>query len=159
MGRPPTPTALKVIRGTDRQDRTNAQEPKPKAGARPPAWLSRDARKHWRRIAPVLDELGILTVADAESLALLCDSLAEYLDASARIESDGMVYETTTERGSVMLRKHPAIEIKATARTAIDRLLTGFGMNPAARSRVSAAKDAESDPFDEFLSDARRAAR
>ena len=81
MGRLPTPTALKDIRGTRRRDRETGVEPTPptmELGVRPPAWV-RDARarRAWRYLQALLIAQKLLSDLDAMSLALLVDAFGE----------------------------------------------------------------------------------
>jgi phage terminase small subunit len=132
VGRPRKPTALKVLHGTDRADRANPSEPRPALGAEPPPWLPETgvAREAWDRLAAVLTEMKVLTVADAEALALACVALADYLDAPSDADN---------------WRRADA---------AWKRYLYGlrdFGLTPASRSKVSAAPAGESDPLEKWV--------
>lgn len=134
VGRPPTPTALKVLRGTAQHNpgRINRAEPHPTVGAAPPPWLPRSgpARRAWRRLAPVLTRMRVLTEADAEALALVCMALQEYLEA--RADAEGW----------------------RRADAAAKRYLTGlraFGLTPADRARIATLPDEEKDPTQAWL--------
>src|SRR5262245_7494296 len=75
-GRLPIPTRLKRLANT-RKDRINALEPQyPPSSLRPPAELKGLALEHWRELAPVLRELGLLTVADRFAMVQLCNAYA-----------------------------------------------------------------------------------
>jgi phage terminase small subunit len=84
-GRKPKPTALKLIQGTYRPDRANANEPKPKAGISPcPKFLQGEARETYRKVSKKLARIGLMTEIDEMALAMLCQSWAEYLEASEK---------------------------------------------------------------------------
>jgi P27 family predicted phage terminase small subunit len=167
MARPRKPTALHVLAGTDRPDRANPNEPQPailSGTVRSPTWLKNPrARRAWRQLAADLTAQRLLTVLDPTSLGLLCDAFADYLDARDVIEREGAYYDSTTEGGGTITRRHPAVEDRKDAWVRTDRMLGRFGMNPVERSRVHAATAAATDPFEEFLTRTadgrRRAAR
>src|SRR6266516_3958634 len=75
------PTALRRARGA-RPDRLNASEPTPSAKPPvPPRWLSPEARKVWRRLAPDLHRQGVLTHWDVELFAVFCDVVDQWTRA------------------------------------------------------------------------------
>ena len=151
MGRPPTPTQLKVVRNTQRKDRANAKEPKPPtshATNRAPAWISSSARPWWRRLRPLLTKMQVLTDADPTALGLLCDALAEYVAARDQLVKSGRTYETVSESGSLMIRAHPAVAIQADAWRRAKLMLTEFGLTPASRAKVTVADAGPADPLE-----------
>lgn len=151
-GRPRKPTALHVLEGTDRPDRTNRNEPTPTlTDDKPPVWLKGRGRKGWRWIAPVVADMKILTDADKAALALLCDALGDYTECQEALRRDGRFYETLTKLGERMIKPHPAVAQASDAWRRAARMMVEFGMTPSARSRVKAAAEKEVDPFEAFL--------
>ena len=60
-GRKPKPTALKVLEGNPGGRPLNLNEPKPvKKAPRCPSWLEDEAKKEWKRMGKVLEQLGLL---------------------------------------------------------------------------------------------------
>lgn len=57
-------------------------------------------------------------------------------------------YTTTTEKGSLMIRPHPAMAIRSDAWKRVVAMLDRFGMNPSAKTRVSATAPVEADPLE-----------
>lgn len=86
----PTPSELKLVRGTARADRMNKAEPKPpslEVGTKPPAWLKGARRRRaWQELAALLRDQRLLTVLDAAALALLVDAYGDYVEASDLIQ-------------------------------------------------------------------------
>lgn len=165
-GRPRKPTAIHVLEGTDRPDRMNPHEPMPAVlvGATPPAWVKGKARQSWKQIAAILTDMRVLTVADVPGLAMVCDALAEYIEARAAVQKHGMVYESKAvkivhtrdgdevEIVTLMLRSRPEVAIASDAWRRAMMGLTQFGLTPASRAKVSAIGDeAEEDPFEKLL--------
>ncbi len=185
MGRLPKPTTLKALEGTQRADRLNHAEPQAPAlqiGARPPSWLRGTRRRQaWAELSALLRDAQVLTVLDALALAELVDAYGDYIEASdvvmgracafcgepltskrrctapvAGHEGGRRYYTTVTDAGSLMIRPHPAMAIRANAWERIVKMLDRFGMAPAPRARVSAAKAEDHDPVAEFLDGRRR---
>jgi P27 family predicted phage terminase small subunit len=100
-GRPPKPTALKVLEGNPGKRGLNQSEPKPPEGpVKAPNWLRGRGRTAWKWIAPVLEPMGVLTTADTHALALLCDAYAEYIESRAVVRRLGATYESRVFRAS-----------------------------------------------------------
>lgn len=136
MGRNPVPTALKILTGTAAHNpqRINKDEPHPRVGATPPPWLPKRGVAHaaWLRLEPILTRMRVLTEADAEALALGCMALAEYLDSPS--EADNW-------------RRADA------AWTRYMKMLSSFGMTPAARAKVSTAVSESTDPLERWAAE------
>jgi len=138
------PTALKIIEGTARADRTNPAEPKPPiALLDAPEHLSAQARETWGAVAPILVRMRVLTIADPIALERLCEAYAETRALRAVVEAEGYTYETQNIAGERMLRANPAVGMLADADRRLLGYLRAFGMTPADRSRVSAAPETE----------------
>jgi P27 family predicted phage terminase small subunit len=148
------PTALKVLEGTYRPDRSR-REPRPPAGIpEAPAWLGEQARETWAELAPVLESMRVLTSADRLALALASDAVAEYQAARAVVAKEGATYRTITEGGSVLFRQRPEVAVAQDAWRRGLRALTEFGLTPASRGRIDVGPgDAAGgpDPVDEFF--------
>lgn len=156
-GRKPKPTALKKLQGNPGKRELNAREPQaPRGVPACPEFLTERGRRGWASLAPTLDEMGVLTMADATALSLLCDAWAEYLDAREVVNGEGMTYATRTEGkdgadGSVMYRKRPEVEIAQDAWRRVMKALAEFGLTPSSRSRIKLPGLPDPvDPFDEF---------
>lgn len=156
MPNPRTPTRLKVIRGTARRDRANPAEPQPvlvPENARPPEWLELSplARRAWRDLVRHLRSMAVMTNPDRIAVALLADALASYVEAKATVVKEGSTYETVGEKGGMMIRKHPAVEIGAEASRFAKIMLGEFGLTPASRSKVSHIEGGAKDPTQAWL--------
>jgi P27 family predicted phage terminase small subunit len=143
-GRKPTPTALRVLRGNPRKRPINAAEPTPAllADADPPAWLARAAKKEWRRVAPMLTRLGVLTETDAAALAAYCEAWVTWHTATKAMRKSGMVAERQTENGPVLITS-PYVKIAHEAMSQMRAFLVEFGMTPSARARIHTAAPAD----------------
>lgn len=144
------PTALKIAEGTFRADRANPNEPKPKPVApKCPDWLAPEAKKEWRKLAPVLERLGILTEIDGNTLAAYCETVAQVKAASIALRD--LPFEHPNYRKvAVTLEK---------ARDAMRHLGAELGLSPASRGRLNVAEpEEEDDPMELILRRSDRAA-
>ncbi len=144
MARKPKPTHLKAVTGTTRGKPTEAT-PARLSGTAPPAFLSDRARAHWPELADLLAGLGVLSDGDLTALGLLCETLAEWIEAGQTIARHGATYECQTEAGATMFRAHPAVAQRNDAARRLQSLLSEFGLTPSARAKVSGLPDLRDD--------------
>lgn len=145
-GRKPNPTALKVLRGNPGRRPLNKSEPQPARAEdlAPPRALKGAAAEEWKRIAPKLQRLGLLTEIDDSALTAYCVTWARWLDAETQIREHGMVLKG--RKGAPILS--PYLGIAARTMQQLKQWLEQFGMTPSSRSRVKT--DAGSKPADRF---------
>src|SRR5690606_6965796 len=101
MGRRAKPVELLVLNGRKHLTKKEIQARRegearlrpPADAVKPPSWLSKEARKVWRRAVASLGPLDILTNADVEQLAVFCDAVARYAECSRIIEREGLIVE------------------------------------------------------------------
>lgn len=89
-GRPRKPVNLHILQGTHRSDRHRQPDNLPVGDVKAPEWLTEAALQEWVRLAPMLEKLRVLTVADADALGQLCEAQAELKVgiASGRFNTD-----------------------------------------------------------------------
>ena len=152
-GRKPKPTALKVIQGTYRPDRANPSEPRPRPGIPPcPKFLQGEAREAYRKTAKKLARIGLLTELDDMALSMLCQSWAEYLEATDQVRKTGMLVKSPN--GFPVFNPYLVIANQAVKK--VRSLLAEFGMSPSSRSRIAATgagHENESGEWMELLDD------
>lgn len=166
-GRPPTPTYLKIVKGTTRSHKRGGKpaghEPTaPRSPLIPPEHLSPRALDAWGRIGPMLDRLGVLTTADEMALGELCNAFADVLEARASLarpviadgtviaEAGAVTYMTPTREGP-MPRPRPELRLIAAASRRFEAMLGQFGLSPATRSKISLAGGTTTDPTDNYF--------
>lgn len=146
-GRPPKPTALKLLDGNPGKRPLNRHEPKPRPVAPTcPAWLSAEAKREWRRIARELERLGLLTQVDRAALAGYCQNYARALEAERVLSEEGLTF--TTEKGYVMQR--PEVAIAQKAWQLVRAFGAEFGLTPSSRGRLS-LPEPETDDLERLL--------
>lgn len=150
-GPPKKPTELKLLQGVPGgESKLNKSEPRPAklAGARPPAWLGKEAKKIWREVAPKLEKLGLLTDIDISTLARYCDTRWRWLQAKQFLDEHGPVYaiyheQTEDEKKAgrkpklKYMAQFPQVNIYSSLGKELTRLEQNFGMTPSARAGVT----------------------
>jgi P27 family predicted phage terminase small subunit len=130
---PPTPTALKILRGNPGKRPINQFEPKPEDfKAEPPEHLDSEAIKEWGRLVPILQRMRILTEADEIALANLCVSYSTLIQAQKQLAKAGLLYKTHT--GHVQVS--PLLTIVHQSMIRVGKLLNEFGLTPSSRTRI-----------------------
>lgn len=134
-GRKPKPSVVKKLEGNRGRRPLNKREPKPSAPLTlsPPDWLQPVALEYWRRLAPRLQKIGLLTELDIDLLAMLCDAWQRKHDARKTIEEVGAYH--FTESGFVVA--HPALAQEHKATEQIRKLNSDLGLTPSARTGLT----------------------
>ena len=155
MGRKPTPTHLKLLRGNPGK-RPIHEEPEHESAAdipAPPEFLMAVAQQEWRRIAKGLYHLGLLTLVDENPLAAYCQAFGRWITAERAIKTmaerdlltHGLMIKTTG--GNAI--QNPLVGTANKAASDMVRYASEFGFTPAARARI-AAGSADSDANSKF---------
>jgi P27 family predicted phage terminase small subunit len=150
-GRKPKPTKLKILNGNPWKRRINKREPR---AAGPvgtcPAWLSAAAKAEWKRIVPVLQQLGMAASADRAALTAYCQAWAELEDATKQLTKEGRTVQA--KRGTIAHPiAHPAVARQKAALAALRAYSSEFGLTPASRSRIQLGDGEGRDELDDFL--------
>ncbi|CAM3092432.1 phage terminase small subunit P27 family [Paracoccus nototheniae] len=143
-GRKRKPDILKKLTGTAQPSRMNAAAPPPNQGeATAPDWLSARGAELFAQISGTLVGMGIASPDDQHTLALLSSRLEEVEILTSVVEDAGRTYKA--EGG--LWKARPEVSMRNEAMRHAQSLLAEFGLTPAARSKVSAGKPAEANPF------------
>lgn len=149
-GPKPEPASVKVAKGNSGH-RPIGLEASPEEQARvaasttvkPPSWLKEDGLKVWKRLAPRLVGQKLLFQIDAETFARYCKNFARWLKMQKRLDTMGEIYEIETASGTVR-RSDPAYMIADRLERQLVTAEASFGLNPAERQRLFAARAAGS---------------
>lgn len=125
------------MRGSPRAERRK-NEPKPADGVpRCPPWLTPEAKKHWRRLIPLLASMNILKITDAEAIARYCHLWHRWRKAEEFLGANGECYPLRDEAGKVKcLMPYPQVAIANRLASQLLRLEQEFGLTPSARTRI-----------------------
>jgi phage terminase small subunit len=161
-GRPPKPTALKVLAGTLKKCRTNNAEPvfpSPKDITCPFDEKKESvAAAHWNELAPDLIRLGLLTVTSKATLVDLCRVRADIVACEEKIAAEGrwvMVPVFSRKTGEVtgeVEKENIAVKRLVALRYQHEKLLNEFGGNPSSAAKVASQKKPESKVPSSFAS-------
>jgi P27 family predicted phage terminase small subunit len=148
MSRRPKPTAQKKLHGNPGRRPLNDAEPAVEGRTSPPAWLDKIARQEWRRLAPRLHRLGILTPADRVAFANRCAAYSRLVRAETFLASQSSL-KYKTKGGA--LKPWPEIAIATTAAEQVRKFDIEFGLTPAARTRLRVDVKQKKDKTRDFL--------
>ncbi len=147
MSRGPTaaPTKLKLLKGV-RPARINDKEPRPKSvsGVVPPGWgahMSAGAKRFWKKYAPVLSNLGVLTEADLPAFRVLAEQWSRWVSSHTLMKRS----DSDPKLQLAYMRMADKIE------TQMLRYLQEFGMTPSGRGKIVVV--GQSDDEDEGFLD------
>jgi len=144
----PKPTVVEIMEGRPGHRAINSREPQPRVTVpRCPEHLDDLAKKEWKRLAPVLLRMRVITEADGMSLANLCQTWSTLVKAQAKLNEMGILYKTPS--GYIM--QSPLLPIVNQCMDQITKLSREFGLTPASRSRIQAGAIGGSDPMEDSL--------
>lgn len=135
-GRPPKPSALKLVEGNKGKRALNKQEPDPEYlnDLSAPEWLPDDAKKVWDDIVPHLRNARMLSTVDVPMLAMGCCAISEYRQA-AKLADKRLLVKGANDTGFPTI--NPALVVKSMAFKQAMAVFMQFGMSPAARTRIA----------------------
>lgn len=152
-GRAPKPTVIEIAEGFPGKRGINQREPKPTA-TRPkmPEQVRLDpiAAREWRRMAPMLERMRVLTEADGAMLGNLCIDYSLLQQAQDGLRKSGMLIKHP-ETGHI--HQNPLVAIVRSQADAVNRTLREFGMSPSSRSRIQTREDNGADTLERALTD------
>jgi P27 family predicted phage terminase small subunit len=113
----------------------------------PPKHLSAKAKKEWKRIAPELLKVGLLTKIDGPALAAYCDYYGQWAQASQGLKKTGILIKGAL--GEPMI--NPLLKIINSALDGMRKICSDFGMTPSSRSKVKAATKPEEPEGEDYF--------
>lgn len=142
-GRPPKPTALKLVQGNPGKRALNKQEPDPTylQDLTPPAWMPDGAKAVWAEMAPAASRAKLLTEVDVDAFAMGCVAVADYRRAVLKTgEADVKTKLQADEEGKIVeVGEHlnPWAMVKSMSFKQAMAVFDKFGMTPQARTRIA----------------------
>jgi len=142
-GPKPEPAAVKEAKGNTGRRPIGSdpvvEDAPQQAPVTAPSWLKGDGLAVWKRLAPRLMSLKLLSVTDAETFGRYCRNFARWLKMQKRLDDMGEIYEIETQSGKVR-RADPAFLIGDRLERQLVTAEAMFGLNPAERQRIYAAR-------------------
>lgn len=146
-GRKPKPTNIKKLEGNPGKRPFNTKEPRPnKVAPECPDWLLPDAQDEWKRLAPSLENLGLLTDIDMTAFAGYCQAYARWREAEEFITQHGTIFKTP----SGYVQQVPQVSIAQQNLKIMQSFCSEFGLTPASRSRLQVGSNNETESSDEM---------
>jgi P27 family predicted phage terminase small subunit len=131
-----------LLRGNPGRRPINANEPQPEIPAKPPAppaFLDDYARDEWKRVAPELHRLGLLTKVDTAALAAYRGAFSQWktaVETMRRLAGDDQIMKGLLVRTPGGATVNPLIWIVKGAARDMVRYAAEFGMTPASRPSI-----------------------
>jgi len=144
-GRPPQPTALKILKGNPGRRPLNKHEPQPTGIPAQPAFLDDVAAAEWCRIVPLLTQCGMLGAIDVAGLTGYCQAWSRYIQAELDLRTSG----TTYMQGAIPCM-HPNVKRVHEALLDLKQFIVEFGLTPSSRSRIKVDQPVPRSKIDEF---------
>ncbi|WP_125711759.1 phage terminase small subunit P27 family [Companilactobacillus kedongensis] len=107
----------------------------------PPTWLTATGAKEFNRIVSMMEPTKLLTNGDVNTLALYCDTLADYRSYSRKIKQKGVMMKG---------RVNPFIREKRNAAQLLDKLANELGLTPGSRASLAINMDSGEDEDEDF---------
>jgi P27 family predicted phage terminase small subunit len=103
-----------------------------------PAWLSKEAKAEWKRVAPILVvERKVLTIADLPTLETYCIHVGMVRQAERAINRLGLIMEDG--------KRNPAYGVLKESSLLLVRCASVLGLTPSDRSRASVMEASDND--------------
>lgn len=119
-----------------------------------PRGLAREAQAEWRRVVPLLDDLGILA-GDLHRGVLVryCTAWAEYVELTADVAKHGRtaVAKVRDSAGNETTKRvaRPEVKFLADVRSEVHRLTAELGLSPATEAKAYASAQATKTKADD----------
>ena len=148
----PKPAALKLIAGNPGKRALNLSDGvnPPIMIPAPPKHLAKSAVKEWRRITPILEELGLISGLDVAALSLYCQSYGRLVElemafnarVATQVEAGEQLHDAVLKTSigitpSGYQQQSVIVQLIRSHREEVNRYLGHFGLSPAARARVT----------------------
>lgn len=129
-GRKPKPPELKLLEG-NRGHRPIPQKAEPTPSHPPtPRWLSKDAKKEWRKVVPELYKIGLLKIIDLRGMEAYCACYAKWREVCEKTKIGVMT------AASGYHYPNPLINVELKYAKEMRGWMVELGLTPASRSRI-----------------------
>jgi len=132
-----------MLEGNPGKRPLNPYEPQPRRKRpRCPDYLDEAAKREWKRLAPLLQRMRVLTEADGIALASLCAQYSLLQQAQVKLQKTGLLFKTK----SGYVQQSPLVGIVSACVDQLNKLCREFGLTPASRTRLQVAPDDQPRP-------------
>ena len=147
-GPAPLPKKIHQLHGNPGRRPFNKNQPEPPVKIpKPPIKLGTIARRHWKYVVPLLEEMGVLAAIDSAALAAYCQTFEQWSNLEDVIKKDKKL--AADDENKLSLRDNLSVgRSLIQIRNQMRMMLAEFGMTPASRGRVTVLDYKK--PLDEF---------
>ena len=147
-GPAPLPKKIHQLHGNPGRRPFNKNQPEPPVKIpKPPIRLGTIARRHWKYVVPLLEEMGVLSSIDSAALAAYCQTFEQWSNLEDIIKKDKKL--AADDENKLSLRDNLSVgRSLIQIRNQMRMMLAEFGMTPASRGRVTVLDYKK--PLDEF---------
>lgn len=144
-GPKPQPASVKALKAPVRSTskpkaEVAATEVVPDGKGHPPAWLKGGARELWNKLAPVMRSAHLLRATDEQAFARYCRNFDRWVKLRDQLDKRGYTYDAETTTGGKLRRADPNFLIADRLERQLLATEDRFGLNPAERQRLVAAR-------------------
>ena len=139
-GPPPKPIEMKLLEGNPGKRKLNKNAPMPERiiSLKCPKFIGKYGRQEWQRITSDLSRLNMLTGVDQGALEMYCQTYQKWRDAEDYLIKEGTVYAIKDDYGNIKcVQQVPQVSIAHQSAEYCRKMLSEFGLTPAARTRLS----------------------
>jgi P27 family predicted phage terminase small subunit len=157
LGRPPKPTALKVLNGSAAHDpgRLNRDEPHPEGQPVMPADLSAAEQEVWRHVLAEMPS-GVITGVDRDVFRIYCEEVALERAIRDLVGRSGLLVRSSSHANRGELTENPLLAVLRDHATLVRSFAADLGLTPTARSGIHAAPKRNDDRMASLLIPRRR---
>jgi P27 family predicted phage terminase small subunit len=109
-----------------------------------PRDLAPEAKAEWRRVVPVLEDMGVLAAVDRGVLIRYVSAWADWCEFTVLLQQSGKLI-----KGQKGIVRNPAWLLKRDAEQALADLARQLGLTPTARLRAGVTHQRPPDPEEE----------
>ena len=140
-GRPPKPTALKILEGNPGGRKLNEDEPvfeitEQLFAERMPPNLGKFAVLEWKRLVKILDGQKVISDAYLNVMELYISTYDTWLEAEKYVKTHGPFIKD----GKGKISANPALKISREASAQLLRIQPELGLTPSSRTRIKVDK-------------------
>lgn len=133
-GPKPDPENLKILKGNPGRRPLNKREAKPDPTMPTcPAFLKKQAKTEWRRVARRLHDAGLLTYIDRAALAVYCQAYGRWVEAEEALKASGGEILVSDKNN---FYHNPWAGVAKNAYRDLIKYAAEFGMTPSSRGRI-----------------------
>ncbi len=137
-GPAPTPTALRVLHGSDRAARRKSEPTPEQIAPICPTRLAPKVKVVWKYIVRELKVLGLASKADKFALERYCRLVIEERTLDEWVTKNGLSYPIKSDKGEVKcLQQFPQVAQMNCDRNQLSKLEAQLGLSSSARTRIN----------------------